>query len=82
MERDSKMTNLSFLFQFEGGFICITFFEIFKIFCCLGMHQVKIKVIYSAGLQLFFKKRSDIFLFFEIRICQFIRQDITVPGIS
>ena len=81
VEGDPEVTELSFFFQFKSRLICVAFFEIFKILCRLGVHQIKIKVVYSAGLQLAFKHRPDVFLFLKIRACQLIRQNIPVTGI-
>lgn len=46
-------------------------FKVFKDLRTLCMHQIIIKILYSTGFQLLLKKRTDIFLFLEIEICQF-----------
>jgi hypothetical protein len=55
------------------GLIRPAFLKIGKMVFALCVHQVKIKIGNAAGFKLAFKKRADIFLFFEEEIGQLIR---------
>ena len=46
------------------------------------MHQIKIKIIYSTGLQLACKERPDILFLLKIKVCQLIRKNILVSRIT
>jgi hypothetical protein len=53
-----------------------------NIFGILSMHQIKIKIVHTAGFQLTLKERPNIRLFFEKEIGQFIGENVAVTGIA
>ena len=57
-------------------------FEKFIIFRILGMHQIKVKVVHAARLQLAFKEGTDILFLLKIKIGQLIRQDVAVSRVT
>ena len=82
MEGDTEVPNLSFCFQFQCRFIGVTFLKISKVVCSLCVHQIKVKILNTTGFQLALKQRTNVLLFFEKEVGEFIREDIAVTGIT
>ena len=89
MERDSEVTDLSFLFQLQRSFISTSFFKEIKIVRALRVHQIEVEIIHAARLQLTLKKRTDVLFRFkkqvQIRNSSFqnrIFHRICVPALS
>lgn len=82
MERDSEVTDLPFLFQLQRSFISTAFFKESKIVRALRMHQIEVKIIHAARLQLTLKKRTDVLFRFKKEIRQFIGEYVSVAGIT
>ena len=56
MKGHTHMTYFSFLLKLKGRFICPAGLEVWEVSGTLRMHQIKIKIVYAAGLQLTLKK--------------------------
>ena len=82
VEGNSHMFYFSFFFQCKSSLVCMALFKVFKDLRTLCMHQIIIKILYSTGFQLLLKKRTDIFLFLEIEICQFIGKNKLISFMS
>ena len=76
------MAHLAFGFQGKGRLICAAFSEMRIVARPLRMHQIKIKIIYSAGGKLTLKKRANVLLRVEIIRRQLVRQNIAAAGIA
>ena len=82
MEGDAKMADLSLGLQLQCCFISPTALELWIVVPILGVHQVKVKIIYAAGLQLTFKEGEDILFASEIGLRQLVRQEEFAPGMT
>ena len=82
VEREAHMADPALGFQRKGGLVGAAGLELFKIVGVLGVHQVKIKVVHAAGLQLAFKKRADVSLGLEIAVGQLVGQTVGLAGVA
>ena len=82
MEGDSHVAYLPLCLQRKSIFIRMTFFIMCIVSCALRMHQIKIKILYSARFQLALKERADIRFCLEKITRQFVRQNIPIPRIT
>ena len=48
--------------------------------CTLGVHQVEIKIVHTAGFQLALEKGTDVSLSFEESAGQLVGRDVAVAG--
>ena len=55
MERNADVAYFSFFFQFKCGLVCMALFKMRIVSGTLCMHQIEIKIINTADLQLAFK---------------------------
>ena len=68
MEGDTEVSEFPLCFQFQSSFIGFTAFEESESFGVLRVHEVEIKIVHTTGCKLLFKKRANIFLFFEKKL--------------
>ena len=76
------MADLAFPFQLQRRFIGTAGFEMIIIRQSLRVHEVKVKILDAAGVQLALEERTDIRLGLEEIRRQLVRQDIAVTGIA
>ena len=82
MERDAHMANLALGFQGEGGLIGPVRFEIGELLLVLGVHEIKVKVVHAAGLQLTLEEGADVRLRLKEKVGQLVGEHIPLPGIA
>ena len=78
----NHVAYLPLCLQRKSIFIRMTFFIMCIVSCALRMHQIKIKILYSARFQLALKERADIRFCLEKITRQFVRQNIPIPRIT
>ena len=76
------MADLPLGFQLEGGLVGPAGLEVGEAGLVLGVHQVKVEVIHSTGLQLAFEEGPDVRLGFEEAVGELVRQDVLLPGVT
>lgn len=82
VEGDAYMANFPLRFQSEGRFVGVALLEMGENFLALGVHQVKVQIVYAQGLQLTFKEGADVRFTLEIHVGEFVRQDVAFPGVA
>ena len=82
MEGDTQMLDFPLSQEFQRGLISPALLVLGENVLILGVHQVEVKILYTAGFQLLFQQGADIFLIFKEVGRQFVGQDILVTGIS
>ena len=68
------MAHLALFFKLKGLLVGMAVFIFFENIPVLGVHEVKIKVFYAAGLQLLFKQRAYFLPRFEQACGKLVRQ--------
>ena len=76
------MADLALGFQGEGGLIGPVRFELGELFLALGVHEIKVKVVHAAGLQLTLKEGADVRLRLKEKVGQLVGEHIPIPGIA
>ena len=51
-------------------------------FLALGVHQVKVQIVYAQGFQLAFKEGANVRFALEIHVGKFVRQDVAFAGVA
>ena len=82
VEGNADVADFPLLFQFERRLIGTARLEVLENLCALGVHQVKVEIIYAADFQLAFKKRTNILFLFEICHRQLVGQNEPVSRIA
>ena len=72
MEREADVLYLALFFQLERVLIGVQLLVFFKYRLCLRVQEVKIEVVHSAALELFFKQRADLVLAVKQRIGELV----------
>ena len=75
MEGNPDMPDLSLLFQVERRLIGAAAPELFKIFTRLRVHQIEVEILHAACLELALKEGTDVLLFLEIGLGQFVGEN-------
>ena len=76
------MLDFALGLQRKSGLIGPAFFEMLVKHCTLGVHQVEIKIVHTAGFQLALEKGTDVSLSFEESAGQLVGQDVAVAGVA
>lgn len=79
VEGKPHMADESLRFQLQRLLIGPALLKFLKIPLALGVHQVKIKVLYPAAFQLLLEQRSHLFLRLKQRVGNLIRQQKALP---
>ena len=82
VEGDAHMLDFALGLQRKSGLIGPAFFEMLVKHCTLGVHQVEIKIVHTAGFQLALEKGTDVSLSFEESAGQLVGQDVAVAGVA
>ena len=82
MERNAHVAHLALGLEREGCFIRAAGIEAIVIRVSLRVHQIKIKILHAAGVELIFKARADIRLGLEEIRRQLVRQHIAAARIA
>ena len=82
VEGNADVADFPLLFQFERRLIGTARLEVLENLCALGVHQVKVEIIYAAEFQLAFKKRTNILFLFKICHRQLVGQNEPVSRIA
>ena len=61
VEGESCMTDLSLFLQFEQRLICPALLIVFNVVRAECVHQIEVKIFYTAGFKLALEERSDLF---------------------
>ena len=64
MEGDAKMPDFTLRLQFQRRLIGTALFEVSEVVRALGVHQIEVEIVDTAGVQLALKQRPDILLLF------------------
>ena len=81
VERDAEMSDLPLCLESISYLIGIATLEFREDILVLRMHQIEIKVIYTAGLELTFKKRPDFFFLIKVMGRKLVGENIPFTGI-
>ena len=65
MEGNAEMADFALRFQFKCRFVGFALPVMLKISGALGVHEVEIEILNTAGIQLLLKQRTDILPGFE-----------------
>ena len=79
VERDAHMAHLALGFQLERRLVGAAVLEMLVVGRPLGVHEVEVKVIDTAGLELALEEGTDIRLRLEVALAQLIGQDVVFP---
>lgn len=79
VERDAHMAHLALGFQLERRLVGAAVLEMLVVGRPLGVHEVEVKVIDTAGLELALEEGTDIRLRLEVALAQLIGQDVLFP---
>ena len=82
MEGKTHMPNLPLLAQLQRGLVSPAALVLLKDILILGMHQVEVEILHSAGFQLALKQRPDLLLALEVVVGQLVGQHIAFPGMA
>ena len=81
VEGNAQMADFSLRFQLQGCLIGPGLLVLLEALPALGVHQVKVKILYTAGLQLALEQGADILLLLKVVSGQLVGQDVAVPGV-
>ena len=76
------MADFSLAFEGEGGLIRAAGLIMRIVARALRVHEVKVKIIHAAGLELAFEERADVLLLFEEVPRELVRQDVALARIA
>ena len=82
VEGNAEMANFSLVPQRHDRFIGVHLLVLGKQILILGVHQVKIEIIYAAGFQLLLEEGTDVLVFFNVAAGQLVGKDVCFPGIA
>ena len=82
VEGDAKVLDFTFCEQFQRSLVTTQGFVPPEAVGILGMHQVEVKILHTAGFQLLLEQGTDILVFLDEVAGEFIDQDVLVPGIA
>lgn len=78
VERNAHVANLALFFQFKRRFIGAALLEALEFIGVLRVHQLIIKVIRAARIELLLEQRADL----KKMTAQFVRQDVFLARIA
>ena len=82
VEGNAEMANFSLVPQRHDRFIGVHLLVLGKQILILGVHQVKIEIIYAAGFQLLLEEGTDVLVFLNVVAGQLVGQNVRLPGIT
>ena len=82
MEGNAHMAHLAFRLQRKSSFISTAVFKMVVGPPSLGVHEIKVKVLHAAGVQLLLEERADVLFLLKVVSRQLIGQKVTIPGIA
>ena len=81
VEGQAHMADLPLRLQLEGGLVGAAGLVLGVALPVLGVHQVEVKVVHAAVMELLLKKRTDVLLLLKKAVGQLVRQQEFLPAV-